>query len=102
MRLPDDVLTEIFTQCIPAQLPGWSAGLDVSQVCKAWRMVAMATPRLWTMVELSTDSDSLAILPVLSNVLPRRSERHPLSLSFDIDALTQPIAMRITEVPTVG
>ncbi|EIW84494.1 hypothetical protein CONPUDRAFT_151510 [Coniophora puteana RWD-64-598 SS2] len=46
--LPDDVLSEIFEHCLP-QLPSSHPCISISQVCKAWRRVALRTPRLWTM-----------------------------------------------------
>ncbi|KAK7031036.1 hypothetical protein VNI00_013826 [Paramarasmius palmivorus] len=50
-RLPRDIVAEIFLQCLPTdQLPVCDvskAPLVLTTVCRSWREVAVATPRLW-------------------------------------------------------
>ncbi|KIM41045.1 hypothetical protein M413DRAFT_42249, partial [Hebeloma cylindrosporum] len=50
-RVPDDVLQEIFYQTLPtdrnALLDDNSTPLILTRICRQWRQVALATPRLW-------------------------------------------------------
>jgi hypothetical protein len=56
--LPDDVLSSIFSQCIPLPMAllygapsiGWTsyASFSFSQVCQNWRRLALETPDLWS------------------------------------------------------
>ncbi|KAF9066952.1 hypothetical protein BDP27DRAFT_1174984, partial [Rhodocollybia butyracea] len=51
-RLPVEILTEIFTHCLPSKhIPPSSlimeAPLVLLSVCREWRTVALSTPRLW-------------------------------------------------------
>ncbi|EAU83389.2 hypothetical protein CC1G_09083 [Coprinopsis cinerea okayama7 len=58
-RVPEDILREIFIATIPRvpriscqespQILGW--------VCRRWRGIALSTPRLWSVVEVSTYFD---------------------------------------------
>ncbi|KAJ7106998.1 hypothetical protein C8R44DRAFT_555725, partial [Mycena epipterygia] len=50
-RLPQDILQEIFTACLPSQglatMDSSESPLLISHVCSAWRRLALAMPRLW-------------------------------------------------------
>ncbi|KAK7040828.1 hypothetical protein VNI00_009424 [Paramarasmius palmivorus] len=56
-RLPQDVLSEIFLQCLPKnRLPLNSiaeAPLLLTRVCRSWRSIALSTPRLWRAIHLA-------------------------------------------------
>ncbi|KAF8351023.1 hypothetical protein F5887DRAFT_851114, partial [Amanita rubescens] len=55
-RLPQDVLAEIFVQCLPKIEP-WSsikglstkdvAPLLLCRICSSWRKLVLSVPRLW-------------------------------------------------------
>ncbi|KAJ3506655.1 hypothetical protein NLJ89_g6750 [Agrocybe chaxingu] len=56
-RLTDDVLGEIFYNCLPRHrnsliLPS-DAPLLLTQVCSSWRAVALSSPRLWSRLHIS-------------------------------------------------
>jgi len=57
-RLPRDVIEEIFLQCIPvSRNPGIVSGeapLLLGQICSAWRLISITTPRLWSRIHLNT------------------------------------------------
>ncbi|PPQ72105.1 hypothetical protein CVT26_006883 [Gymnopilus dilepis] len=59
-RLPDDVLREIFQQCLPANrntpLKKTGAPWLFTQVCRRWRQVALETPSLWATIHISIDT----------------------------------------------
>ncbi|KAF7376131.1 hypothetical protein MSAN_00028000 [Mycena sanguinolenta] len=50
-RLPADIMAEIFAACMPpdrnAIMSAAEAPLLLCRVCRAWRDVALSTPRLW-------------------------------------------------------
>jgi hypothetical protein len=49
LRLPPELLSEIFVQCPNlTEMRG-----VVCRICRAWRQIAMSTPRLWTDISLS-------------------------------------------------
>ncbi|KAJ4488425.1 hypothetical protein J3R30DRAFT_934614 [Lentinula aciculospora] len=66
-NIPDDVLREIFIHCCASQENGPLARsppqLALTQVCRAWRTVAVTCPRLWSNITFKT---SLAVTPVLN------------------------------------
>jgi hypothetical protein len=54
-RLPPEVIAEIFLRCIPPQpyiLHARCAPLMLTGVCKRWRNIVLASPRLWSYVTL--------------------------------------------------
>ncbi|KAJ6457530.1 hypothetical protein C8R47DRAFT_170014 [Mycena vitilis] len=63
-RLPEDVLRSIFMACLPTTrnpaINGREAPLLLGQICRAWRSVALATPRLWAAIHIVVPSNSLA------------------------------------------
>ncbi|KAJ7117226.1 hypothetical protein C8R43DRAFT_1242173 [Mycena crocata] len=50
-RLPDDIMQEIFLACLythrNAAMSAYEAPLLLCRVCSVWRVLALATPRLW-------------------------------------------------------
>ncbi|KAJ6561860.1 hypothetical protein B0H19DRAFT_894253, partial [Mycena capillaripes] len=50
-RLPADVVAEVFAACLPADrnaiMSSAEAPLLLCHVCRAWRTLALSTPRLW-------------------------------------------------------
>ncbi|KAJ7025726.1 hypothetical protein C8F04DRAFT_1127358 [Mycena alexandri] len=55
-RLPDDVVVEIFTASLPsdrnAVIVGAKSPLLLCHICRAWRNLAISTPRLWTSLHI--------------------------------------------------
>ena len=55
-RVPDDVLEEIFYQSLPtdrnALLDNKAAPLIFTRICRQWRQVAFASPRLWSTIHI--------------------------------------------------
>ncbi|TEB18500.1 hypothetical protein FA13DRAFT_1648645, partial [Coprinellus micaceus] len=53
-RIPDDVLREIFIQCLPqnhdATLCPSDPPILLTNICQRWRRVARSTPRLWSSI----------------------------------------------------
>ncbi|KAJ7111717.1 hypothetical protein C8R44DRAFT_677329, partial [Mycena epipterygia] len=50
-RLPDDIVRAIFTACLPSTrnptISGDEPPLLLCQICRAWRTLALTTPRIW-------------------------------------------------------
>ncbi|KDR81234.1 hypothetical protein GALMADRAFT_60696, partial [Galerina marginata CBS 339.88] len=50
-RLPDDILREIFCQCLPsdcnAVLSTLTPPIVLTRICSHWRRVALSTPTIW-------------------------------------------------------
>jgi hypothetical protein len=59
-RVPDDVLEEIFYQSLPtdrnALLDNKAAPLIFTRICRQWRQVAFASPRLWSTIHIHVSS----------------------------------------------
>ena len=86
-RIPDDVLQEIFYQTLPtdrnAFLDKNAAPLIFTRICRQWRQVAFATPRLWSTIHIHVEvkpeledpwNDSGPGVDVLSNKPPRHNQ----------------------------
>ncbi|KAJ7887389.1 hypothetical protein B0H13DRAFT_1627509 [Mycena leptocephala] len=61
-RLPDDVVAEIFAASLPsdrnAVMSGAESPLLFCHVCKAWRNLALLTPRLWKSLHIVAPGDA--------------------------------------------
>ncbi|KAJ6553797.1 hypothetical protein DFH09DRAFT_864838, partial [Mycena vulgaris] len=72
LSLPTDVTSEIFARCVdhperlspaarawivskPAETSREPMALVLSRICKTWRTVALATPRLWRVIPLAAE-----------------------------------------------
>ncbi|KAJ7666673.1 hypothetical protein DFH06DRAFT_249974, partial [Mycena polygramma] len=80
-RLPLELSSEIFLQCLP--LEQYSRKPDVAtspmlfmSVCNAWTAIALSTPALWAGIHLEHPNVELL------DVWLRRAENHPLSISL--------------------
>jgi hypothetical protein len=54
-RLPSELISEIFFHCLPDEicpLRAKRAPLILGMVCRAWRTIALSTPKLWSRLEL--------------------------------------------------
>ena len=60
-----------------------SAPFVISSVCKAWRKLALSTPRLWTRMNIYIYSyDSLQVQSELASQSLKRSKKHGIRLSI--------------------
>ncbi|KAJ7512688.1 hypothetical protein B0H11DRAFT_2267764 [Mycena galericulata] len=61
-RLPLDIMQEIFVACLPAAQNSMMAEADapllLCHVSRAWRKLALTTPRLWASLHICIPSDS--------------------------------------------
>ncbi|KAJ3538222.1 hypothetical protein NMY22_g5252 [Coprinellus aureogranulatus] len=88
-KLPDDIYREIFLWCLPPpsrhrRVDRRSAPLLLTRVCRRWREIAYATPRLWTHLSLRYQEPTRR----LSNThfvqeWVRRSGALPISVTYD-------------------
>ncbi|KAJ6616666.1 hypothetical protein B0H10DRAFT_1379670 [Mycena sp. CBHHK59/15] len=79
-QLPNEITSEIFIHCVDddpdissPELPPTPA-IALSQVCRGWRAIALALPRLWNALNLNNPSSDLISICIA------RSGQHPLSL----------------------
>ena len=121
-RLPDDILSEIFIQCLPqgvyATLSPHDAPILLTHVCNRWRNVAHSTPHLWSSLHIPVHPDSR--FNALSEEAMVARDEHvnrwllragslPLSLSFcsPVDRAigetsTQDLTRLIKQVPSTS
>lgn len=101
-RIPDDILYEIFVLLAwegweddsPVNKPsltGQNKWLAVCHVCAHWRHLALASPRLWSVITIDRSCD-----PRMLHAFLERSQDHPLRVSFqgpipDEDTVTHSI-----------
>ncbi len=90
--LPQDMLIEIFTACIPNRIEiAVSSEFDcldtknapwvLSQVCASWRSTALATAKLWSFIGLPMDKYANYMEYVFRfGILLARSGSHPLTV----------------------
>ncbi|KAK0240803.1 hypothetical protein EDD85DRAFT_379057 [Armillaria nabsnona] len=85
-RLPDDILSENFSHCVPAlDAEMTSSSLDphqspwtLSQICTSWRRVAVRTGRLWSTVAVNMQKDLSAAFQL--SIQLSRAQGHDLSV----------------------
>ncbi|KAJ7101304.1 hypothetical protein B0H15DRAFT_943641 [Mycena belliarum] len=85
-RLPDDVVRDIFAQCLPSHrnpiVSSDEAPLLLCQICRHWRDLALTTPRLWSSLHIVLPTDPrLQVLTQIVSEWLDRSGVLPLSLS---------------------
>ena len=61
-RIPDDVLHEIFSYCLPTNrnpvISPSEAPLILTQICRSWRSVALSCPLIWARIHIPICYDS--------------------------------------------
>ncbi|KAJ7641621.1 hypothetical protein FB45DRAFT_1125561 [Roridomyces roridus] len=80
-ELPTEILLKIFKQSIQSgafESGGTTMAIAISQVCRAWRAVALDYPDIWRDVRLSSGSP----LTKLTALVPR-SQGGPISVAMD-------------------
>ncbi|KAJ7666658.1 hypothetical protein DFH06DRAFT_1184409 [Mycena polygramma] len=82
-RLPLELSSEIFVQCLPLELEhrspkvdGGTAPMLLTNVCHAWAAIAISTPALWAGIHV--EHPRVDILAVWL----QRAQNHPLSISL--------------------
>ncbi|KAK7018410.1 hypothetical protein R3P38DRAFT_2982623 [Favolaschia claudopus] len=59
--LPPEILSHIFVRCLSSKRPAKHlAPLLLTQICRLWREIALATPELWQAVALNARRDMVA------------------------------------------
>ncbi|KAJ7919016.1 hypothetical protein B0H13DRAFT_2187275 [Mycena leptocephala] len=87
-RLPEDVVAEIFTASLPADrnaiMSGAESPLLLCQVSRAWRTLALSTPRLWTSLHIVAPGNvsHLRRITEAASIWLSRSGALPLSISL--------------------
>ncbi|KAF8873147.1 hypothetical protein BD779DRAFT_1679353 [Infundibulicybe gibba] len=78
-RTPPEILSEIFTHCLPVDSASQDTQQLLSSVCGPWRALVLATPALWASLDITCINDVLR--PPLSVIHThlQRSRTHPLS-----------------------
>ncbi|KAJ7367632.1 hypothetical protein DFH08DRAFT_725637 [Mycena albidolilacea] len=91
LGLPFEVTSKIFVHCLPGDLEGSEPILNfprgkpptpllLSQICRAWRYVALQTPKIWAMFNISLDHWSQNSAPLASARLEYWMDRAGSSL----------------------
>lgn len=103
LRLPPEVLADIFEACLPEitwpkdgpTVPNATMPLVFGKVCRMWRDVAWSTPKLWSGISLLLENSTPTDCELLQEWLSR-SGHSPLSihLQFDRDGATAGDATR--------
>ncbi|KAJ7919020.1 hypothetical protein B0H13DRAFT_268528 [Mycena leptocephala] len=87
-RLPEDVVAEIFTASLPADrnaiMSGAESPLLLCQVSRAWRNLALSTPRLWASLHIVAPGNvsHLRRITEAASIWLSRSGALPLSISL--------------------
>ncbi|KAJ7622061.1 hypothetical protein FB45DRAFT_798197 [Roridomyces roridus] len=86
-RLPDDIVRVIFLASLPetrnSALVSEESPLLVSQICSAWRNIALSTPRLWAAIYIVVPGEAkLGQLTEQVGLWLTRSGAVPLSISL--------------------
>ncbi|KAJ7923355.1 hypothetical protein B0H13DRAFT_2316545 [Mycena leptocephala] len=95
-RLPDDVVREVFIATLPSSRnPAISSDegpLLLCGICKSWRAVALATPRLWASIHIVIPAASKLQAALVSLVATwfERSGTVPLEISMVYSKIWDP------------
>lgn len=87
-RMPPEVVTEIFMRCLEDGSDPHSSSsknripLLLSQICRAWRSVALSTPRLWSSLATTFTESNQMSKAALTEIWLSRSGACPLTLSM--------------------
>ncbi|KAJ7883955.1 hypothetical protein B0H13DRAFT_2278057 [Mycena leptocephala] len=87
LRLPNEIVSEIFTHFLPIYplcppVAGLLSPTVLTHICRKWREIALKTPNLWRAVSLSHHRTLIRPPADLSEVLSR-SGCCPLSIAMD-------------------
>ncbi|KAJ7157741.1 hypothetical protein C8R46DRAFT_415083 [Mycena filopes] len=89
LTLPTEIVSEIFTQFLPAYplcspLSGLSSPTLLTHICRRWRKVALGTPALWTAVDFHVDDGEIIVYAQaeIANIWLERSRSRSLSIQI--------------------
>jgi hypothetical protein len=91
LTLPPEISSHIFLHAIPthSKPSSLTAPLLLTQICRQWRAIALATPSLWQSLTLNRGCEQTGYGKLL-NMWLERSAALPLTLSFGtLDTQTQ-------------
>jgi hypothetical protein len=90
LTLPNEIVSEIFTQFLPGYprfppLTGPHSPTFLTHICRTWREIAVSAPSLWRAISLSFDFDNISFKQQarISNLWLKRSRGCPLSIQID-------------------
>ncbi|KAJ7161184.1 hypothetical protein C8R46DRAFT_860439, partial [Mycena filopes] len=89
LTLPNEIVSEIFVHFLPVYperppVPGILSPTNLTQICRKWRQVALATPALWRAITLSIYPTGTFERQLQEcQAWLRRSGSCPLSLAFE-------------------
>ncbi|KAJ7020303.1 hypothetical protein C8F04DRAFT_1403734 [Mycena alexandri] len=105
LTLPPEITSHIFLDCLPfhgrVQPSSIKAPLVLAQVCQYWRDIALATPQLWSSIDMKLeigqpnipDKGTIALLRTWLS----RAKRSPISLTLRLP-YHQPISKEVISV----
>ncbi|KAJ7187847.1 hypothetical protein C8R46DRAFT_1340781 [Mycena filopes] len=90
LKLPPEIVSEIFTHFLPTYpdcppLSGTLSPTQLTQICRTWREIALGTPLLWRAISLSPKDDlPPARLAQELDTWVRRSGCCPMAIDVDV------------------
>ncbi|KAF7367572.1 F-box domain-containing protein [Mycena sanguinolenta] len=104
LTLPNEIIAEIFVHyipiyplCPPAQ--GFDSPTLLTQICRKWRDIALATPALWRAIFLPDPNIPPTEQGALSDAWLSRSRVYPISLQLNTSFVNLEGKLR-AEIPT--
>ncbi|KAJ7046845.1 hypothetical protein C8F04DRAFT_1061935 [Mycena alexandri] len=79
-RLPLEISSEIFLQCLRSELPRpdpSAAPMLLLNICNAWTNIALSTPALWAAISIERPCHELL------RIWPQRARSYPLSVGIE-------------------
>lgn len=76
---------ELVAEVLILARKSWVSALPLSQICRAWRQVAITTPQLWTVIEFSVQSWTLDSKMSLLKTFCKRISGLQLSVTITSD-----------------
>ncbi|KAK6996938.1 hypothetical protein R3P38DRAFT_3068647 [Favolaschia claudopus] len=98
-RLPPDIIAEIFHACLPTHrncvMSGTEAPVLLGRICSSWRVLSLATPRLWASLHIVVPPQNRGALRLEATKLwLGRSGQCPLSISLhDATPMYSPVGV---------
>ncbi|KAK6977619.1 hypothetical protein R3P38DRAFT_3123867, partial [Favolaschia claudopus] len=98
-RLPPDIIAEIFLACLPTHrncvMSATEAPVLLGRICSSWRVLSLATPRLWATLHIVVPPQNCGALRLEATKLwLGRSGQCPLSISLhDATPMYSPVGV---------
>ncbi|KAJ7449210.1 hypothetical protein FB451DRAFT_1287835 [Mycena latifolia] len=97
LTLPTEITSRIFVQCLPTDgrvRPSSSTTpMVLTQICRQWRDVALATCELWSSIHIDRPYASGRGIWSLVETWLSRAKSHPISLGLDTDVPESLVAL---------